>query len=81
MSDDASLERAANVIDALASKHSDLIYTCHGGGIETPGDFAKFLESEPRLDGYVGGSSAERFPIEQSVPATTEGFKAVKLKR
>ena len=81
MSEEDSIERTANVIDALQAKHSELIFTCHGGGIETPDDFAKFLEGEPRLDGYVGGSSAERFPIEQSVPATTEGFKAVKLKR
>ena len=81
MSEEDSIERTANVIDALQAKHSDLIFTCHGGGIETPDDFAKFLEREPRLDGYVGGSSAERFPIEQSVSATTEGFKAIKLKR
>ncbi len=81
MSEEDSIERTANVIDALQTKHSDLIFTCHGGGIETPDDFAKFLEREPRLDGYVGGSSAERFPIEQSVSATTEGFKAIKLKR
>jgi hypothetical protein len=32
-------------------------------------DFAGFLKVEPRLDGYVGGSSAERFTIESSVAA------------
>ena len=81
MSEEDSLDRTATVIDALQVKHSDLIITCHGGGIETPDDFAKFLDGEPRLDGYVGGSSAERFPIEQSVPEVTAGFKSVKLKK
>jgi len=72
-------ERAAAVLDALAGKYADRIVTCHGGAIETPEDFAGFLKVEPRLDGYVGGSSAERFPIEVSVTAAARAFKAVKL--
>src|SRR6516165_787080 len=32
---------------------------------ETPSDFEQLLRAEPRLHGYVGGSSAERFPIEE----------------
>jgi predicted TIM-barrel enzyme len=78
LGEDASVERTAAVIDALQVKHSDLIVTCHGGSIETPQDFENFLRKEPRLDGYVGGSSAERFPIEESVPRITDGFKSVK---
>jgi predicted TIM-barrel enzyme len=73
--------RATSIIDALSGKYADLIVTCHGGAIETPEDFEALLKLEPRLDGYVGGSSAERFPIEASVPAATQGFKAVKLSR
>jgi len=46
--------------------------------VETPEDFESFLKNEPRLDGYVGGSSAERFPIEESVPRVTANFKSVK---
>ena len=76
---DASVARVRAVIDALADKYADRIVTCHGGAIETPEDFAGFLKAEPRLDGYVGGSSAERFPIETSVTAATRAFKAVRL--
>jgi predicted TIM-barrel enzyme len=76
---DAAVARAAAVLDALAAKFSDRIVTCHGGAIETPEHFAALLKAEPRLDGYVGGSSAERFPIETSVPAAARAFKAVKL--
>jgi predicted TIM-barrel enzyme len=53
--------------------------TCHGGAIETPADFAQFLKAEPRLHGYVGGSSAERFPIEASVVAVTREFRSIRL--
>ena len=76
--DEAAL-RATAVCDALAARHGDRILTCHGGALETPGDFEALLAREPRLHGYVGGSSAERFPIEKSVPEATRGFKAVRL--
>lgn len=76
---DTSVGRTAAVLDALAAKYSDRIVTCHGGAIETPEQFVDFLKAEPRLDGYVGGSSAERFPVEQSVVEATRGFKAVRL--
>jgi len=79
MSDAAAVARATSVLDALEADFSHLIVTSHGGSIETPDDFARFWQAEPRLDGYVGGSSAERFPIETSVVAATRGFKAVKL--
>ena len=79
MDEDLAVGLTASVCDALAAKHGDLIVTCHGGAIETPMKFAEFLAKEPRLHGYVGGSSAERFPIEDSVPKATRGFKSVTL--
>jgi predicted TIM-barrel enzyme len=74
--DDAA-QRVALCTDVLGDKYGDRIITCHGGAIETPEHFAEFIKLAPRLHGYVGGSSAERFPIEDSVPAVTRGFKAV----
>jgi len=76
---DAAISRAATIIDALAAKFSDRIVTCHGGAIESPADFEQFLRVEPRLQGYVGGSSAERFPIEQSVVEVARQFRAIRL--
>jgi predicted TIM-barrel enzyme len=81
LGDDASRARAGMVLDALSTKFSDRIVTCHGGAIETPADFERFLKMEPRLQGYVGGSSAERFPIETSVVQATREFKNVKLSK
>jgi predicted TIM-barrel enzyme len=76
---DVALGRAAAIIDALSAKFSDRVVTCHGGPIETPGDFERFLQAEPRLHGYVGGSSAERFPIEKSVVAAARQFRSIRL--
>jgi predicted TIM-barrel enzyme len=58
LADDVAQRRAGAVLDALSGKFSDRIVTFHGGAIETPADFERFLKREPRLDGYVGGSSA-----------------------
>jgi predicted TIM-barrel enzyme len=79
LAQDAALARAAAILDALAAKFSDRIMTCHGGAIETPADVERFLAAEPRLHGYVGGSSAERFPIETSVVEVTRAFRAIRL--
>jgi predicted TIM-barrel enzyme len=79
LAEDAARKRAGAVLDALSGKFSDRIVTCHGGAIETPADFERFLRLEPRLHGYVGGSSAERFPIETSVVEAARQFKSVKI--
>lgn len=76
---DGMLGRAATILDALSAKLSQLIVTCHGGAIETPSDFKHILEAEPRLHGYVGGSSAERFPIETSVTEAARQFRSIRL--
>jgi predicted TIM-barrel enzyme len=81
LGDEAARARAGKVLDALSAKFPDRIVTCHGGAIETPADFERFLKMEPRLQGYVGGSSAERFPIETSVVQATREFKNVKLSK
>jgi predicted TIM-barrel enzyme len=81
MEEDKALSRATSICEALAANYGDLIITCHGGAIETPEDFEKFQHQMPRLDGYVGGSSAERFPVEDSVPKAAQGFKNVNLKK
>lgn len=76
---DEALRRAAAILDALSARFSERLVTCHGGAIETPADFARFLRAEPRLHGYVGGSSAERFPIEKSVVDATRAFRSIRL--
>ena len=78
---DLAAQRAAAIFDALLPKYGDRIFTCHGGAIETPADFERLLDMESRFDGYVGGSSAERFPVEDAVPRAAQGFKSVRLRK
>ena len=78
---DLAAQRAAAIFDALLPKYEERIFTCHGGAIETPADFERLLDMESRFDGYVGGSSAERFPVEDAVPRATQGFKSVRLRK
>jgi predicted TIM-barrel enzyme len=75
---DGMVERTVAICDALAECFDDRIITVHGGSIEAPDDFAALLRQVPRLDGYIGGSSAERFPIEVSVSKAAEAFKGVR---
>ena len=75
---DGMVERTVAICDALESRYADRIITVHGGSIEAPDDFAALLHRVPRLDGYIGGSSAERFPIEDAVPKAAAAFKAVR---
>jgi predicted TIM-barrel enzyme len=81
LADDAARARAAAILDALSARFPDRIVTCHGGSIESPTDFERFVQSEPRLHGYVGGSSAERFPIEKSVVEAARAFRSIRLPR
>jgi len=68
-----------NIIDLVKSKKSEVIVTCHGGAVETPQDVQYLLEKTMGLDGYVGGSTAERIPVEKSITEAVRGFKNIQL--
>jgi predicted TIM-barrel enzyme len=53
--------------------------TCHGGAMETPQDVQYLLQKTKGLDGYVGGSTAERIPVEKSITEAVRGFKNIQL--
>jgi predicted TIM-barrel enzyme len=73
-------ERIATICRAVKRANPATFTTCHGGALETPEHVGAVLARVPELDGYVGGSSAERFPIEESVTAAARGFKAIARK-
>jgi len=68
-----------NIIDLVKSKKSEVIVTCHGGAVETPQDVLYLLQKTKGLDGYVGGSTAERIPVEKSITEAVRGFKNIQL--
>ena len=68
-----------SIIDAVKRKKPDVIVTCHGGATETPENVKTLLERVKGLDGYVGGSTAERIPVEKSITEAIRGFKTIRL--
>lgn len=68
-----------NIIDAVRAKKPETLITCHGGATVTPEDVQYLLDKCKGLDGYVGGSTAERLPVEVSVTAAIKAFKDTKI--
>ena len=67
------------IIDLVKSKKPEVIVTCHGGATVTPQDVQYLLDKTKGLDGYVGGSTAERMPVEKSITEAVKGFKDILL--
>jgi len=76
---DDMVDLVQNIIDSVKEKKPETLVTCHGGATVTPQDVQYLLEKTKGLDGYVGGSTAERLPVEKSITAAVRDFKDVKL--
>jgi predicted TIM-barrel enzyme len=76
---DAMVDLVQRIVDAVKGKKPDVIVTCHGGATETPEDVRYLLSKVKGLDGYVGGSTAERIPVEKSISEAVRGFKEIEL--
>ena len=76
---DGMVNLIQNIIDTVKRKKPDVIVTCHGGATETAQDVKYLLEKVKGLDGYVGGSTAERIPVEKSITEAVRGFKDIQL--
>jgi predicted TIM-barrel enzyme len=68
-----------NIVDVVKKKKRETLVTCHGGAAETPKDIKYLLDKVEGLDGYVGGSTAERIPVEKSITEAVKGFKNIRL--
>jgi predicted TIM-barrel enzyme len=76
---DSMVELVQNIIDAVKAKNAQILVTCHGGATVTPQDVQYLLDNTKGLSGYVGGSTAERLPVEKSITAAVKDFKATRL--
>ncbi len=78
---DAMVELVQNIVDAVKGKKPETLVTCHGGATVTPQDVQYLLDNTKGLDGYVGGSTAERLPVEKSITAAVKEFKDTQIKK
>ncbi len=77
---DAMVTLVQDIVDTVKEKKPDTLVTCHGGAVVTPQDVQNLLDQVKGLDGYVGGSTAERLPVEKSITAAVRDFKDTQLR-
>ncbi|MEA1959822.1 MAG: phosphoenolpyruvate hydrolase family protein [Bacillota bacterium] len=74
-----SLEAACNLSSRIfklcEDKRPDIIKMVYGGPLVTPED-VRYVFSKTSCEGYIGGSTFDRIPIEQVLLDTTASFKS-----
>ncbi len=68
-------EQSQKIFDAALKVNPDILLLAHGGPIETPDD-AAYVFRHTSAHGFIGGSAAERLPIEKAVMETTQAYKS-----
>ena len=64
---------------AARDVNPDIILFAHGGPMKGPKEVQYVLDNT-NAQGFIGGSAAERMPIEKAVRAATQEYKALKPK-
>ena len=67
-------ERSQEMFEAALAVNPDVILFAHGGPIEGPEEAAHVMRNTA-AHGFIGGSAAERVPIEKAILAITEEYK------
>jgi len=75
---DESLKKIQEICDVSKKVNPEVMVICHGGSIALPKDFMYVYERVNGLDGYMGGSSGERIPVEKAITEVTKEFKKIR---
>ena len=73
--DDAA-QVSQEIFDAAKKINKNIILIAHGGPIETPKD-AEYIFKHTNAQGFLGGSAAERMPIEKAIVEITAEYKNI----
>lgn len=73
------VEKTQTICDAVKKEDPGVLVICHGGQMSFPENVEFVLSRTSGVDGFMGGSSGERFPVEKSVTEVTRGFKSIAL--
>ncbi|MBA2777915.1 phosphoenolpyruvate hydrolase family protein [Billgrantia kenyensis] len=73
---DEAAEHARVICESVRARYPGLLCTVEGGPITTP-DEAKKVAEVSGANGYIGGSTIDRIPLEAAVAETTSAYKAV----
>ncbi|HEV2559389.1 MAG TPA: phosphoenolpyruvate hydrolase family protein [Microvirga sp.] len=80
MSVDEAADRARRIFQGVRHQAPNTLCFVEGGPIVSPDDMWRVC-GESRADGYIGGSTLDRLPLEMSVMRTTSAFKATAVLR
>ncbi|MFZ4440560.1 MAG: phosphoenolpyruvate hydrolase family protein [Syntrophales bacterium] len=73
-----AIVKIQTILDASRKLNPDVLVICHGGPIAFPDDFVVVAQKVTGIDGYMGGSSGERFPVEKGITEQTKKYKSIK---
>ena len=73
---DEACELSQQIFDAARAVNPDVILFAHGGPIKGPEE-VKYVLKRTNAQGFIGGSAAERLPIEKAVLEATQEYKAI----
>lgn len=71
---DEATERSQQIFDAAIAENPDVILFAHGGPIKGPAE-AAHVTKNTSAHGFIGGSAAERVPIEKAILEITREYK------
>ena len=71
-------EKSQEIFDAAKAVNPDVILFAHGGPMKGVKE-AEYVVKNTDAVGFIGGSAAERMPIEKAVLAATEEYKQIAL--
>ncbi|MBT3352012.1 MAG: phosphoenolpyruvate hydrolase family protein [Nitrospinaceae bacterium] len=71
-------ESCTPILEAVKKLNEDVFVAIHGGPIAFPDDVRELRKHVPVLDGFLGGSSAERLPVEGPIRKAISDFKSIK---
>ncbi len=69
-------DHARRVFEAVRRRRPGILCTVEGGPITTPEEAQQIAETS-QANGYIGGSTIDRIPLETAVAETTSAYKAV----
>ena len=69
-------EKSQEMFEAALAVNPDVILFAHGGPIEGPMEAAHVIRNTA-AHGFIGGSAAERVPIEKAIVAVTNEYKSM----
>jgi predicted TIM-barrel enzyme len=72
---DEATERSQEMFEAAREVNPDVLLFAHGGPIEGPSEAAHVMKNT-LAQGFIGGSAAERVPIEKAILAITKEYKS-----